>query len=99
LPRTLTCAADENTIYEMSYRTPLGRLRTVRFSAEVDGKLSATAARKGKTVSQVIRESVIHDLEEGGQTAADWILHVAKTAAPKRQLDAAFVRRYKRRHS
>jgi len=56
------------------------------------------AARKGKSVSDVIRDSIVHELEEVGQTAGEWILQVAKRPAPKRQLDAEFIRSYEARH-
>ncbi|HWX21600.1 MAG TPA: ribbon-helix-helix protein, CopG family [Candidatus Binatia bacterium] len=83
----------------MSYTKTLGRPRTVRFSNEVDRKLSALAAREGKSVSQLIRESVLHDLQESGQTAGEWILEVSKRPPPRRELDAEFVRAYEDRHA
>ena len=81
----------------MSYK--LGKPRTVRFTAEVDKKLTALAAHKGKTVSELIRDSVIHDLENGQKTAGDWILEVASAPAPKRRLNEDFVKAYEKRHS
>jgi hypothetical protein len=83
----------------MSYKAALGKPRTVRFSLEIDRKLSAVAARRGKTVSQVIRESVVHDLEADGQTAGAWLLNVAASPAPKRKLQEDFARAYRKRHS
>jgi predicted DNA-binding protein len=93
----LTTAHLKNTIAQMSYK--LGKPRTVRFSAELDKKLSALAAHKGKTVSEIIRDSVIHDLENGEKTASDWILEVAKSPIPKRRLNQEFIKAYEKRHS
>ena len=83
----------------MSRPKMMGKPRTVRFPPEVDRRVSAMAARKGKSVSDVIRESIVHELEEVGQTAGEWILLVAKRPTPKRHLDAAFIRSYEARHA
>jgi hypothetical protein len=93
----LDFSARQHTFLYMSYK--LAKPRTVRFSLEVDKRLSAVAARKGKSVSEVIRDSVMHDLEAGDQTAGDWLLTVAKSPLPSRKLNDDFIRAYRKRHS
>lgn len=85
----------------MSYRRFLAKPRTVRFPKEVDRKLVGRAARKGTTVSDLIRDSVLRDLEADEQTAGDWIVQVAKKRAtgkhhPKPESD--FVKAWQKRH-
>jgi Arc/MetJ-type ribon-helix-helix transcriptional regulator len=80
----------------MSDKGTLARTRTVRFSLKIDRQLEAKAARHSKTVSEVIRESVVQDLDDA-QTAADWVLRVARKARPNRKPDD-FSRAYGQRH-
>jgi len=70
--------------------------RTVRFSLKVDRKLEAKAARRGKTVSEVIRESVVQDLDDT-QTAAEWVLEIAGRPKPATKPDD-FSKSYEVRH-
>lgn len=83
----------------MSDKIVLGKRRTVRFEAKVDGLLAAKAAAEKKSVSELIRDSVLANLQGENLTAADWILSVAGNPSgpdsPERQ---AFRKKYLERH-
>jgi predicted DNA-binding protein len=74
----------------------LAKARSVRFSLKVDRRLEATASRRGKTVSEVIRESVAQNLDDT-QTAAEWVLAVSRKAKTVKKADD-FSRAYEARH-
>ena len=61
----------------MSDITILGKRRTIRFAAEVDRLLSSKATAENKSVSRVIRDSVLANLRSYQPSAAKWILSVA----------------------
>ena len=83
----------------MSDITILGKRRTIRFAAEVDRLLSGKATAEKKSVSRVIRDSVLANLRSYQPTAGEWILSVAdnppRPASPKR---LAFRKKYLARH-
>jgi hypothetical protein len=84
----------------MSYARFLAQPRTVRFSKDVDRKLVGRAGRKGTTVSALIRESVLRDLQADEESAGEWVRRVAKQRATgKRKPDSAFVKGWQKRHS
>ena len=79
--------------------TILGKRRTVRFEARLDGLISARAEAEKKSISRVIRDSVIAGLQTGGMTAGDWILSVAANKArPASAERLAFRKKYRERH-
>jgi hypothetical protein len=83
----------------MSDTTTLGKRRTVRFEARIDGLISARAEAEKKSISRVIRDSVIAGLQTGGMTAGDWILSVADNKArPASAERLAFRKKYRERH-
>jgi hypothetical protein len=77
----------------------LGKRRTVRFSHKIDRLLKSRAAAENKSVSVVIRDSVVASLQDGGMTAGEWILSVANNpprfSSPER---LAFRKKYLARH-
>jgi hypothetical protein len=85
----------------MSDTETLGKRRTVRFSPALDRLLEAKASKTGKTVSELIRDSVSGDLEHGGETATEWILNVARRPVRRAKADPArdeFRRAHEERH-
>jgi len=94
----LTKAVDVRHYYIMS-DTILGKRRTVRFEARIDGLISARAEAEKKSISRVIRDSVIAGLQTGGITAGDWILSVADNKARSASAERlAFRKKYRERH-
>lgn len=77
----------------------LGKRRTVRFSTKIDRLLESHAAAENKSVSVLIRDSVVAGLQSGGMTAGEWILSVAKNPPrPPSPERLAFRKRYIARH-
>jgi len=95
----LTKAVDVRHYYIMSDTNTLGKRRTVRFEARIDGLISARAEAEKKSISRVIRDSVIAGLQTGGMTAGDWILSVADNKARSASAERlAFRKKYRERH-
>ena len=95
----LTKAADVRHCCIMSDTNTLGKRRTVRFEARIDGLISARAEAEKKSISRVIRDSVIAGLQTGGMTAGDWILSVADNKARSASAERlAFRKKYRERH-
>ena len=81
----------------MSDTATLSRTRTVRLSAQTDRQIEAVAARKGKTASDVIRETLEAEFSTARETPGQWLLRTA--GAPRnRKPDAKFSAAYRRRH-
>jgi hypothetical protein len=94
----LTKAVDVRHYCIMS-DTILGKRRTVRFEARTDGLISARAEAEKKSISRVIRDSVIAGLQTSGMTAGDWILSVADNKARSASAERlAFRKKYRERH-
>jgi len=95
----LTEAGYVRHYYIMSDTNTLGKRRTVRFEARIDGLISARAEAEKKSISRVIRDSVIAGLQTGGMTAGDWILSVADNKARSASAERlAFRKKYRERH-
>ena len=95
----LTKASYVRHYYIMSDTNTLGKRRTVRFEARIDGLISARAEAEKKSISRVIRDSVIAGLQTGGITAGDWILSVADNKARSASAERlAFRKKYRERH-
>jgi len=83
----------------MSDTNTLGKRRTVRFEARIDGLIATRAEAEKKSISRVIRDSVIAGLQTGGMTAGDWILSVADSKARSASAERlAFRKKYRERH-
>ena len=85
----------------MSDTLTLGKRRTVRFSSKIDRLLESRAAAENKSISGLIRDSVVAGLQSGGMTAGEWILSAAQGRArrpAKTPADIEFQRRYRERH-
>ena len=81
----------------MSHTATLSRTRTVRLSVETDRQIEAVAAQKGKTTSDVIRETLEAEFSTPRETAGQWLLRTA--GRPRtREPDAKFSSAYRRRH-
>ena len=93
LPRQGECI----TFYSMSDTAALSRTRTVRISAGTDRQIEAVAARKGKTASDVIRETLETEFCTPRETPGQWLLRTAKLART-RHPDDKFSSAYRRRH-
>ena len=79
----------------------LGKRRTVRFSHKIDRLLESRAVAENKSVSVLIRDSVVAGLQSGGMTAGEWILRAARGRARRRAstpADLEFQKRYRERH-
>ncbi len=77
----------------------LGKRRTVRFSHKIDRLLESRAAAENKSVSVLIRDSVVAGLQSGGMTAGEWILSVANNSPrPSSPERLAFRKKYLARH-
>ena len=79
----------------------LGKRRTVRFSYKIDRLLKSRAAAENKSVSVLIRDSVVANLQAGGMPAGEWILSAAEGRARRRAdtpEDIEFQKRYRERH-
>ena len=84
----------------MSDTMTLGKRRTVRFASAVDRRLAARAAGENKSISDIIRDSVLTGLQTGEASAGKWILNAAQKLAPRAASPArlAFRKAYKARH-
>jgi predicted DNA-binding protein len=81
----------------MSDKTPFNRTRTVRLSAETDRRIEAVAAQKGKTASDLIRETLEGEFSNPRETPGQWLLRTA-CLARTREPDARFSSAYRQRH-
>lgn len=81
----------------MSDAAALSRTRTVRLSAETNRQIEAVAARKGKTASDVIRETLEAEFSTPRETAGRWLLRTDRLRRT-REPDARFSSAYRRRH-
>ena len=81
----------------MSDATTLSRTRTVRLSAETDRQIEALAARKGKTASDVIRETLEAEFSTLRETPGQWLLRKARLPRT-REPDRKFSSAYRERH-
>jgi predicted DNA-binding protein len=81
----------------MSYRATLSKARTIRLSAETDKQIEAVAAQKGKTVSDVIRDTLEAEFSTPRETAGQWLLKTARLPR-NREPDAQFGSAYRQRH-
>lgn len=81
----------------MSDRAPLSRTRTVRLSLETDIRIEAVAAHKGKTASDLIRETLEAEFSSPRETPGQWLLRTARLPRT-REPDARFSSAYRRRH-
>ncbi len=81
----------------MSDRAALSKTRTVRLSAETDRQIEAVAAQKGKTASDVIRETLEAEFSTARETPGQWLLRTAHRAQT-REPDAKFSSAYRQRH-
>lgn len=93
LPRHSGC----NTLHLVSDVAILSRTRTVRLSAETDRQIEAVAAKKGKTASDVIRETLEAEFSTPRETAGQWLLRTAKLPRT-REPNTKFSSAYRRRH-
>ena len=75
----------------------LTRTRTVRLSAETDRQIEAVAAQKGKTASDVIRETLEAEFSSPRETPGQWVLRTAKLPRTRKP-DGTFSSAYRRRH-
>ena len=85
----------------MSDKGTLGRSRTVRLSAAIDGRLQAKAAKTGKSVSELIRQTIEAEYNDDLETAGTWILKISNQPARERVIHSdrkAFREAYQRRH-
>ena len=86
-----------NTFHNMSDTAPFNKTRTVRLSAETDRRIKAVAAQKGKTPSDVIRETLEAEFSNPRETPGLWLLRSARLRKT-REPDARFSSAYRRRH-
>jgi hypothetical protein len=86
-----------NTLGHMSDTVTLSRTRTVRLSAETDRQIEAVAAQKGKTASDVIRETLEAEFSSPRETPGQWLLRTARLPRTRKP-DARFSSTYRRRH-
>ena len=77
--------------------TTLSKTRTVRLSAETDRQIEAVAAKKGKTASDLIRETLEAEFSTPHETPGHWLLRTARRSRT-RKLDAKFSSGYRQRH-
>jgi len=81
----------------MSDKATLGKTRTVRLSNETDRQIEAVAAQKGKTASEVIRETLETEFSTHRELPGQWLLRTASLPRT-REPDAKFSSAYRRRH-
>ncbi len=81
----------------MSDTAALRRTRTVRLSAETDRQIEAVAAQRGKTASDVIRETLEAEFSNRRETPGQWLLRTSRRART-REPDAKFSSAYRKRH-
>jgi predicted DNA-binding protein len=72
-------------------------MRTVRLSSETDRQIEAVAAQKGKTASEVIRETLETEFSTHREPPGQWLLRTASQPRT-REPDAKFSSAYRRRH-
>lgn len=75
----------------------LAKTRTVRFSKKLDRSLSAEAARRKVSVSDLIRQAAERMVEAKQECAGDWCLSVTPRR-PLRKGDPYLIAAYDRRH-
>ena len=81
----------------MSDTTALSRTRTVRLSAQTDRQIEAVASQKGRTASDVIRETLEAEFSTPRETPGQWLLRTARLPR-NRKPDAKFGSAYRQRH-
>lgn len=81
----------------MSHAATLSRARTIRLSAQTDRQIEAVAARRGKTASDVIRETLEAEFSNRRETPGQWLLRTSRRART-REPDAKFSSAYRKRH-
>jgi hypothetical protein len=81
----------------MSDTVALSRTRTVRLSAQTDRRIQAVAAQRGKTASDVIRETLEAEFSTIRETPGQWLLRTAPLPRDRKP-DARFSSAYRRRH-
>ncbi len=81
----------------MSDTAALRRTRTVRLSAETDRQIEAVAAQRGKTASDVIRETLEAEFSNPRETPGQWLLRTTRRLRT-REPDARFSAAYRKRH-
>lgn len=94
-----------NAVYVRHYAvmsdtmTP-GKRRTVRFSSEIDRLIASRAAVENKSISDIIRISVLAGLHTGEVSAGEWIRTAAKNVSPRPPSPErlAFRKKYRERH-
>ena len=86
-----------NTVGAMSDATALSRTRTVRLSVKTDRQIEAAASQRGKTTSDVIRETLEAEFSTPRETPGQWLLRTAGTRR-NRKPDATFSAAYRQRH-
>ncbi|MEO6335826.1 MAG: ribbon-helix-helix protein, CopG family [Verrucomicrobiota bacterium] len=75
----------------------LAKTRTVRFSKKLDRTLSAEAARRKVSVSDLIRQAAERLVEAKQECAGDWCLSIAPRKS-LRKSDPDLIAAYDRRH-
>jgi hypothetical protein len=94
-----------NAVYVRHYvvmsdtMTP-GKRRTVRFASEIDRLIASRAAVENKSISDIIRISVLAGLHTGEVSAGEWIRTAAKNVSPRPPSPErlAFRKKYRERH-
>ena len=81
----------------MANNSTLEKTRTVRLSAEVDRRIEARAAQKGRSPSELIRDTLEAEFAGSKETAGQWLIRVAKAPADRKP-DAAFSEAWRKRH-
>jgi hypothetical protein len=81
----------------MSDTAAFSRTRTVRLSVQTDRRIQAVAALKGKTASDVIRETLEAEFSNARETPGQWLLRTAPLPR-NRKPDARISAAYRRRH-
>lgn len=84
----------------MSDTMTLGKRRTVRFASELDRLIASRAAVENKSISEIIRLSVLAGLRTGEISAGEWIRTAAKNVSPRPASPErlAFRKKYQERH-
>lgn len=81
----------------MANNATLAKTRTVRLSAEIDRRIEARAAQKGRTPSDLIRDTLEAEFAETTETPGQWLLRTAKQPA-NRKPDPGFSEAWRNRH-
>jgi hypothetical protein len=84
----------------MSDTMTLGKRRTVRFAPDVDRLIATRAEVENKSISDIIRVSVLAGLHTGEISAGEWVKDAAKKRVPRPASPErlAFRKRYRERH-